>query len=132
MKYLLDTHVWIWWNAHPQALSTGVRQILSNPKKWEELLLSPLSVWEFGAFLASGNLSLSCTPEEWIRQALDQPGLRLVPVTPQIAYRAAVLPGSLQEDPVDRILVATAREENAMILTKDKTILTYPHVQSLW
>jgi PIN domain nuclease of toxin-antitoxin system len=36
------------------------------------------------------------------------------------------------DDPADQIIVATAREENASILTKDERILTYKHVRSLW
>ena len=35
-------------------------------------------------------------------------------------------------EPADQIIVATAREENATILTKDQGILDYQHVQSLW
>ena len=58
--------------------------------------------------------------------------LLFVHLTPIIAYRSTVLPKPFHDDPADQIIVATAREENATILTKDKRILDYQHVQSLW
>ena len=50
----------------------------------------------------------------------------------QIAYRSTSLPQPFNEDPADQIIVATAREENATILTKDGKIQKYKHVRSLW
>jgi PIN domain nuclease of toxin-antitoxin system len=45
-----------------------------------------------------------------------------------IAHPATVLPKPLHGDPADQILVATAREENATILTEDQGTLTYEYV----
>ena len=132
MKYLLDTHTWIWWNARPDAISVKIRRLLANPAKYDELLLSAISVWELCKLLERGRLGLSLAPEEWIAQALDMPGLRLVPLSPRIAYQSTVLPTPFQQDPADQIIVATAREENATILTRDERILNYRHVQALW
>ena len=60
------------------------------------------------------------------------PKLRFIHLSPMIAYRSMVLPKPFHDDPADQIIVATAREESATILTKDKRILDYRHVQSLW
>jgi PIN domain nuclease of toxin-antitoxin system len=49
-----------------------------------------------------------------------------------IAYHSTTLPKPFHDDPADQIIVATAREKNAVILAKDKRILDYPHVQSIW
>jgi len=43
-----------------------------------------------------------------------------------------VLPKSFHNDPADQIIVATARAENATILTKDERILSYENVRSFW
>ncbi len=56
----------------------------------------------------------------------------IVPVTTGIARAAAGLPGGLHEDPADRMIVATARELGATLMTKDARLLDYPHVRSLW
>lgn len=132
MKYLLDTHTWIWWHMRPQHLSRKVRSIINDSSKYSELLLSAISPWEFCKLVEKGRLGISYDPQDWLDLALDMPKLRLVPLAPGIAYRSTVLPQPFHSDPADQIIVATAREENAIILTKDERILVYEHVRSLW
>jgi len=51
---------------------------------------------------------------------------------PIIAYRSTTLPQPFHKDPGDQIIVATAREENAILLTKDAKIQEYSYVKTLW
>jgi PIN domain nuclease of toxin-antitoxin system len=132
MKYLLDTHTWIWWNMNPGKLSKKVKMLISNTEGYDELLLSAISPWEFSKLLEKKRLGISCNPEDWIKVALDMPKLRVIPLHPILAYRSTVLPKPFHDDPADQIIVASAREENAIILTKDQKILAYEHVTSLW
>lgn len=132
MKYVLDTHVWVWWHMHPKKLSKRVRSIISHPDQYEELLLSAISPWEFSKLLEKKRIGISCDPEEWIREALEMSKLRLVPLTPTLSYRSTTLPPPFHEDPADQIIVATAREEKATVLTKDKLIREYTHVRTVW
>lgn len=132
MKYLLDTHTWVWWQARPDALSFKVRRMLTQPEPDQELLLSAISVWEFCKWIESGRMALSIAPEDWIHQALDIPGLRLVPLSPRIAWLSSTLPAPFEGDAIDQIIAATAREEHATILTKDEHLQKYQHVKTLW
>lgn len=117
---------------HPQKLSAKVRQLLSAPERYDALLLSAISPWEFSKLLEKGRLGISCNPEEWIAEALDMPRLRVVPLTPAIAFRSTLLPPPFHGDPADQIIVATAREENATIMTTDRNIHKYQHVRTVW
>ena len=132
MKYMLDTHTWIWWHMNPQKLSQKVKRIVGNTDRYNEILLSAISPWEFSKLLEKKQIGISCDPEDWINSALDMPKFRLTPLSPVLAYRSTVLPQPFHSDPADHIIVATAREENATILTKDERILTYKNVRSLW
>jgi PIN domain nuclease of toxin-antitoxin system len=132
VTYLLDTHVWIWWNMHPQKLSSRVRALLSAPNRYGELLLSAISLWEFARLLEKGRLAISCDLEEWMDEALQMPKLRLVPLSPSIVCRSTILPQPFHDDPADQILVATARDENAAVLTSDHRIRSYPHCRTVW
>ncbi|MGD0655554.1 MAG: type II toxin-antitoxin system VapC family toxin [Thermoguttaceae bacterium] len=132
MKYVLDTHAWIWWHVQPEKLSRKVGALIANPKRYEELLLSAISVWEFCKLLEKERLGISCDPEDWVSLALAMPKLRLVQLSPSIAYRSTTLPQPFSSDPADQIIAATAREENATILTKDELMRRYPHVRTLW
>ena len=132
MKYLLDTHVWVWWNMQPKKLSRKARALIEDTDRYDEMLLSAISPWEFCKLLEKKRIAISCDPEEWLSQGLEMPKLRLVPLTPTLAYRSTVLPQPFHGDPADQIVVATAREENATIISKDDLIRDYQHVRTLW
>lgn len=131
MRYLLDTHAWIWWNARPAALSKRVLHLIKDSDD-EELLLSAISVWELAKLLEKKRLTLSCDGWSWIRTALDMPKLRLVDLSPEISWHSTQLPRPFHDDPADQLIVATARLEQATILTSDRLIRDYAHVRSEW
>ena len=132
MKFLLDTHVWIWWNMEPEKLSDKARDAIEDTNSYFEILLSAISPWEFCKLLEKKRIGISCDPEEWMSEALQMPKMRIAPLVPTIAYRSTILPQPFHDDPGDQIIVATAREYNATIISKDKLIRNYPHVRSLW
>ncbi len=132
MKYLLDTHTWIWWHMRPDRLSETVRRLLSDEKAYQELLLSAISPWEFCKLIEKDRLGITGDPEEWLSEALIMPKLRLVPLTPRIAYKSTILPAPFHSDPADQIIVATARDQGATILTTDRLLLNYDEVLTLW
>ncbi len=117
---------------NPANLSDKVRQCIADSEKYNELLLSAISPWEFCKLLEKKKLGISCPPEEWLKEALDMPKFRLVELTPIIAYRSTTLPQPFHKDPGDQMIVATAREENATLLTKDAKIQEYSYVKTLW
>jgi PIN domain nuclease of toxin-antitoxin system len=117
---------------NPQKLSPRVKEIIGDTNMYEEMLLSAISPWEFSKLLEKKRIGISCNPEDWIHAAINMPKLKLVPLSPVLSYRSTVLPQPFHNDPADQIIVATAREENATILTKDERILAYKNVRSFW
>ncbi len=67
----------------------------------------------------------------WFRAALVTADIELPHLTPDIAARAVELP-TIHRDPIDRILIATAIEHDAILITRDLTIQAYPGVQTAW
>lgn len=132
MKYLLDTHTWIWWHMKPQNLSKKVISLIQDTKRYEELLISAISPWEFCKLIEKGKLGVTLSPMQWILDALDIAGLRLIPLSPLIAYKSTTLPELVSRDPADQIIIATAIEEDAIILTRDQKMQEYTHVHTLW
>ncbi len=132
MKYLLDTHAWIWWHVEPSALPAKVRALIETTANYEELVLSAISPWEVAKLVEKGRIDLYADPEEWLEQAMQMPKLRLAPLTPRVAYRSTALPDGFRSDPADQIIVATAREEGAVIITKDERMRKYRHVKTFW
>lgn len=62
---------------------------------------------------------------DWIHQALSAPGMALIPLSPEVAIESSHLPGSFHGDPADRILAATARIYDAVLVTQDSKLLAY-------
>ena len=132
VKYLLDTHVWVWWNMRPENLSRKVYSLLESAENYDELLLSAISPWEFSKLIEKKRIGISCNPEEWIAEGLRMPKLRLIPLTPRISYLSTALPQPFHDDPADQIIVATAREEKTILITKDKLLQDYEHIKTFW
>jgi PIN domain nuclease of toxin-antitoxin system len=84
-----------------------------------------VSIFEIVALHTSGRLRLSRPAEGWIRDSVSAAGVRLAEVTPAIAIDAGAIPRMALADPLDRLLVATARHLDATFLTADQQILQY-------
>lgn len=70
--------------------------------------------------------------EEWIGLSESLPYLHFVAVDHQIALRSNALPGSWHEDPADRIIVATALQLGAALVSKDGKLRRQQNVQTVW
>lgn len=130
MKFLLDTYTWVWMHLQPERLSDRVVRVLEAYAE-HEFLLSVISVGEFCVLVAKKRIEVR-DHEAWVADALDVAPLRIADLTPEIACAATRLNGSLHADPADRIIIATAREHKATILTKDARVSAYEHVAALW
>ena len=82
--------------------------------------------------VTKGRLELDRDVLVWIRQALALPRVTLVPLTPEIAVRSTRLGAAFPGDPADRILVATARELGASLVTKDRILRSAEGVRTVW
>jgi PIN domain nuclease of toxin-antitoxin system len=123
---LLDTHCWVWSQfGHDHEFSASGLATLRHAAADRILLVSVISVWEVALLESKRRLHLNMNCLEWVRQALETPGLTLVPLTPEIGVDSTRLPGEMHADPADRILVATARNIGARLMTRDQTLLEY-------
>jgi PIN domain nuclease of toxin-antitoxin system len=123
---LLDTHVWIW-GVEDEAgrLGRRTRRLLARPLRELDLRVSVVSVFEIAALHTASRLRLALAVDEWVRQALELPGVRMAELTPRIAIDAGRIPPTTLPDPFDRLLVATARHLGVGLLTRDRRILDY-------
>ena len=123
---LLDTHAWIWSvEGDTRRVGRKAQALLERAEVQERIRLSPVSIFEIMALHTSGRLRLSRPAEGWIRDSVSAAGVRLAEVTPAIAIDAGAIPRTALADPLDRLLVATARQLDATFLTADQQILQY-------
>lgn len=128
MKAILDTHTFIWSDTDPSKLSPAVLACFADPNC--TIFLSVVSVWEVVIKTGNNKLTLSGDVERVIADIQRKNPLRLLPVTFDHVLNLRTLP-PIHRDPFDRMLVAQAVAENAVLLSCDANIRQYP-VRVIW
>ena len=125
---VLDTHAWLWWLSDPSHLGrTAAKRI----EETDRIGIAAVSCLEVAAAVAKGRIGLDRGTLEWLQQALAAPRVELLPLTPAVAVKATLL-GRFHGDPADRLIVATAILESAVLITKDRRLRTYEGVSTVW
>ncbi|WP_437825283.1 type II toxin-antitoxin system VapC family toxin [Sorangium sp. So ce1153] len=127
---VLDTHTWLWWI---QGTATEL------PPKTKALIdqepgpvgIASVSCLEVAWLAKKGRIVLPVSIEDFFTMAIDRAGLVLLPLTPLIAARSAALP-DVHRDPIDRVIIATAIEHDAELVSKDELVSRYPGVRVRW
>jgi PIN domain nuclease of toxin-antitoxin system len=131
---LLDTHA-VLWLAAGERLAAEAKRALAEAVEDGRLLFSAVSAWELGLLTTKERLSTGRSIREWIADLFAAvPMLEPIPLEFSAAMAAGELPAPFHKDPADRLLVATARELDVPIVTRDRRILAYAaigHVRAI-
>ena len=76
-------------------------------------------------------LRLSIDVQDWIARALRYKGIKVLELTPEIAVLATRLPGEFHKDPADRIIAASCLKLGLALLTLDRNIKKWGHIQTI-
>lgn len=121
MKCLLDTHTFIWWDSDPAQLSKRVLELLLNPDNVR--LVSVVSLWEIQIKTKLGKLTLN-QPLAKIIHEQENNGIDFINVKINHILMLEKLPLH-HKDPFDRLLIAQAQTEGAILVSKDAVFSNY-------
>lgn len=119
MKFLLDTHIWVWSVLDPGRLSARVARQLVNPEN--EIWLSAVSVWELQLLHDKGRLKLMPDAVSWINDNLTRLNFREAPLTFEVALAISSL-NLPHNDPADGFIAATAKVFGLTLVTADEQL----------
>lgn len=123
--YLYDTCAFLYL-AQDAKVSEEALEVLSGFGASERrLFVSAFTAWEIGMLNAKGRFNLAIPPLEWFAKTAVRLRAEVLEATPSILVAASFLPPPMHNDPADRILVATAREHDLTIITRDRAVLAY-------
>ena len=120
MRVLLDTHVLVWAATTPERLGADLAVVEDADRR----IVSAVCVWELAIKQRLGKLSLGSDVRTWMRRLTSELVLDHLPVTADHAAAVEHLP-DVHRDPFDRLLVAQAVAEGAVLLTSDHRLTAY-------
>ena len=122
---LLDTHVLVWLVFGEAMLGPQAKQAIVEASGTDRVRISAITPWEIGVLVSKKCIDLRQDALAWMRSALALPGVRLTPMSPEVAIASTRLPWDIHSDPADRVLAATARHLGAVLVTADQRLLNY-------
>jgi PIN domain nuclease of toxin-antitoxin system len=124
MKYLLDTHVAIWWLLDDRKLSkTHAKALERCERSGTPVGLGVISLWEIARLVERGRLELAQSVDESIEQLETSSFMTVLPLTGRVAIESTRLGGRFHSDPIDQLIAATARCHALTLLTADERII---------
>jgi PIN domain nuclease of toxin-antitoxin system len=126
---LLDTCA-ILWLANGTEITPEARKAIAN----RSLKVSPISAWEIANLVRKSRIAFTLPVKSWFRQTVGKMEAGMPQLTVEILADSCGLPGTPPDDPADRIIIATAREADMTVVTRDRQILEYSragHVRTL-
>ncbi|MEW6217953.1 MAG: type II toxin-antitoxin system VapC family toxin [Thermodesulfobacteriota bacterium] len=123
MKLLFDTHTFIWWDSEPLKLSAQVLGLCEDTGN--TLLVSVASLWEMQIKLQLGKLRLRTPLADLVSGQQRINRVEILDVRLEHVMALEGLPPR-HRDPFDRLLVAQALVEEAVLLSRDPIFADYP------
>ena len=123
-KYLLDTHIFLWWMSDAEQLSQEVFDIISNGSN--QIYISSATIWEIAIKEALGKLEVDAD----LDHAIEENGFVELKVS-AICANATKKLEQIHRDPFDRMLIAQAIEGDMTLITVDGYIVQYDDVKVL-
>jgi len=122
MKFLLDTHAFLWWIGNDDRLSSTARDTISDG--CNQIFFSAASAWEMAIKTGSGKMSMQTDLAVFIKKHLHQNDFSVLPISLIHSLQIAQL-APHHRDPFDRMLVAQAQVEKMTLISKDAAVAKY-------
>lgn len=124
MKYLLDTHVVIWWLMDDRKLSKEHARLLDRSERSGTTVgLSAISLWEIAKLVERRRLELTQSVDDSLEQLETSAFITILPLTGRVAIESTQLGARFHSDPIDQVIAATARCHGLTLLTVDERII---------
>ncbi len=117
-RFILDTHVLLWWLEDSPQLGNRCKEIISDQRN--QIYVSAATTWEISIKMSLGKLE---APED-MDSVVEDEGFSKLPISLYHGQLAGHLP-SIHRDPFDRMLVAQAQAEGLILITADENIVQY-------
>ena len=123
MKYILDTHTFLWALFDTSKLPRPVIDIILN--ETNDIYVSTITFWEISLKYSIGKLSLNNILPDDLPAYSKKSGFEIINFDDKIASSFYKLPRVEHFDPFDRMLIWQAINNDMIIITRDKKFKEY-------
>ena len=128
MKYLLDTHVIIWYFEESERLPEKVKEIIKNPMN--QVAISISSLWEITIKMGLGKLKFSLPLNDFLDK-MHYSDFEIIGIEIEHCKTLGEL-ASMHKDSFARIIISTAMTEECILISADENIKKYSDIVVLW
>jgi PIN domain nuclease of toxin-antitoxin system len=132
MRTFLDTHAWLWWVTEDRRLSKRAAASIEAAIAKGGVWLPVIAVWEVAKKVEKKKLVFDRPLRQWLEDATAVPGLLVADLTMSILVESCELPQPFHGDSADQMMVATVRQHQGILITRDRRLRKYPHVKTIW
>jgi PIN domain nuclease of toxin-antitoxin system len=123
MKYLIDTHIFLWSLFSPQKIPKPIVQIIK--KSENEIFVSCVTFWEISIKYSLNKLELEAALPDELPNFAKRMNFEILNLTAEDAASFYRLPRTSHKDPFDRMIIWQAIREKMIFLSKDSKIPAY-------
>lgn len=121
MKYLLDTHIFLWFLNGAADLPENTVELIADTNN--ECFLSIVSLWEIAIKLSLGKLEMAISFDD-LKDYLKTTEIELLSIDLTDISAVRILEFH-HRDPFDRMIIAQSKNRGIPVLTKDESFKKY-------
>jgi PIN domain nuclease of toxin-antitoxin system len=123
VKYLIDTHIFLWSIFSPEKIPVHVANILKDPGN--RIFVSTITFWEIALKYSLNKLKLEGITPDALPEIANKMSFELLGLGADDAASFYHLPRITHRDPFDRMLIWQAIREKLVLISKDRKIAAY-------
>lgn len=128
---LLDTHILVWLALERERLSPPALRAITDAES-NTLAVASITLWEVAMLIQKRRVTVNSTASTFLELTIAAYMLDIIAVTPEIAARSVSFPDTVNKDPADRLILATADLSHCPLVTADQNLRKYEAVHTVW
>ena len=125
MRFLVDTHIFLFLIDADKNLSQSIIEIIASPEN--NISISIASLWEIVVKVNLGKLPITRNINE-LYELINQSNITVLSIQKQHLDSYLTLP-LIHRDPFDRLIISQAIADDLTLITDDQYIKNYPNLK---
>lgn len=128
----VDTHILLWDALTPERLSSTAVEAIAAANQADGIIVADISLWEIAMLIQKGRVEVDRDCNAFLNLILQANRIHVRAITPQIAATSTQSLTTVNADPADRLIVATALVAGVPLVTADQNLRDSNEIVTIW